>query len=620
MRRATLNTFAIAIAIAMGLAQPSRAGEAESAPPSIRALVDAQTFRGVNRDPELRTLLGLSNDEVGDLSDRLTDISLPRRAEHRAELQANLDALTALDRSTITGQDRWSYDLASWFYTTQIDLMRVDWAPAWMPVGASTYAVDQLFSVPVTLPQFMVNQHAVVDDTSARNYVARLRAMATKLDQVRANFDMQAEHGVIPPQIALEGAASQIRSLLQPASGSSMFVGSLQHRLDKLPSIAPERRAELLAQATQAVDEATNPAYARLLARLDEVIATQPGSRGVWALPDGGAFYDAALRWNTSTNLDADAIHQIGLDEVARIEREMDGLLAKQGLRDGTVGERMLALAKDPRFVYEDSEAGRAELVGDVERTLARLEPHIPAYFGRVPPQRLEVRRVPDDAQATSPGAYYVAPTLDGSRPGLFFINLGDINANTRWSLPTLVHHEGSPGHHFQISLGQTLTDLPLLRRSLNPSAFTEGWALYAEQLTAEMGLYENDPWGNLGRLQAEMFRSVRLVVDTGLHRKRWTPEQAIDYMHRKTGMTQASVRTEVYRYLVQPGQACSYKVGHLKMVELRERAKQRLGDRFDLRAFHDVVLGNGALPLAVLEGVVNDWVDTVAADRDTAM
>ncbi|HEY9256257.1 MAG TPA: DUF885 domain-containing protein, partial [Stenotrophomonas sp.] len=245
----------------------------------------------------------------------------------------------------------------------------------------------------------------------------------------------------------------------------------------------------------------------------------------------------------------------------------------------------------------------------DIRHALDKLAPQVPKYFGHPPTQPLEVRLVPVESQATAPGAYYLPPAMDGSRGGLFFINLGNREANTRWSLPTLTYHEGSPGHHFQISIGQTLKDLPLLRRSLNPSAFTEGWALYAEQLAAEMGLYQDDPWGDIGRLRAELFRSVRLVVDTGLHRKRWTPEQAIDYMHAQTGMSVPEVRTEVYRYLVQPGQACSYKVGHLKMVELRERARKQLGDRFDIRAFHDLVLDNGAMPLAVLEAAVDDWI-----------
>ena len=609
MRRVSL-LFLTCMA-AFCLAMPCAAAETQEKPGTIGALFDEQMQRSVVRDPELRTLLGISGDGI-DLSGQLSDVSLPRREDLRQQMQHNLDEVEQRGSQVeVSGQDRWNLGLARWFYARQIDLMRFDWAPAWLPAGATTYAVDQLFSVPVMLPQFMDNQHAVRDEAGALAYISRLRAIATKLDQVRANFDMQAGLGVLPPQMAMEGAATQIRSLIEPPAESSRFVLSFRRKLEQLP-LPQARRTALIAEAVEAVRSHANPGYARLLTRLEEAIARQPGNHGLWALPQGDDYYDAALRWNTSTDLDAEEIHRIGMDEVARLDKAMDALLRKQGLRDGTVGERMAALTRDVRFQYADSEAGRAELIADVERTLAALAPHIPAYFGRVPTQALEVRPVPVESQATAPGAYYFWPAMDGSRPGIFFINLANIEANTRWSLPTLTYHEGSPGHHFQISLGQTLTELPLLRRSLNPSAFTEGWALYAEQLVAEMGLYRDDPWGDLGRLRAEMFRSVRLVVDTGLHRKRWTPEQAIDYMRAKTGMPIAEVRTEVYRYLVQPGQASSYKIGHLKFVELRERARSQLGPRFDIRAYHDLVLGNGALPLAVLEAVVDDWIATV--------
>ena len=595
---------------AAGFSFPTAAAPAttEPAPASLGALLDAQTQQVVVRDPELRTILGISGDGI-DLSGQLTDVSLARREVLRQLVRNNLVAIEQHAKQVPpTGQDRWSLGLATWFYQTQLDLMAPDWAPAWLPAGATTYAVDQLFSIPMTLPQFMENQHAVRDEATALAYISRLHAIGGKLDQVRANFDMQASKGVLPPQVALEGAAAQIRSLLAPAPADSRLVVALRGKLDKT-QLPQARRDELVAQAIAAVQADTNPGYARLLARLDQAIATHPGNHGVWALPGGDAYYDAALRWNTSTNLDAEQIHQLGLSEVARIQHEMDVKLRAQGMDKGTVGERMAALTKDPRFQYADSDAGRAELLADIQRALQKLAPQVPKYFDHVPPQPLEVRTVPVASQATAPGAYYLPPAMDGSRGGLYFINLGNLEANTRWSLPTLTYHEGSPGHHFQISIGQTLKDLPLLRRSLNPSAFTEGWALYAEQLAAEMGLYQDDPWGDIGRLRAELFRSVRLVVDTGLHRKRWTPEQAIDYMHAQTGMSVAEVRTEVYRYLVQPGQACSYKVGHLKMVELRERARKQLGDRFDIRAFHDLVLDNGAMPLAVLEAAVDDWI-----------
>ncbi len=582
---------------------------------SFNALLDAQTMAAINADPELKTLLGISGDGAADTSDRLTDVALAQREVNRRFLADNLAAIKAWKGAPLDPQQQLSDGLARWFYQAQIDLMAVPWAAAWLPVGGSTYAVDQLFSLPVNLPQFFDNQHAVTDVTTARHYIARLDAMGSKLDQVRANVDMQAAQGVVPPELALAGAASQFRTLLAPAPKDSLWVASLRRKLDALPAVPAAERAALIEQATVAVRDSVNPGYQRLLDRVQALQATHPGNKGMWALPHGDAYYDAALRWYTSTDLGADAIHQIGLDEVARLEKSMDARLRELGLREGSVAERITQMRTDPRYRYADSDAGRKELLGDIEQRLRDLDPLLPTYFGHLPPQKLVVLPVPAHMQATSPGGYYYPPAMDGSRPGTFYINLGDIESNTRWSIPTLTYHEGAPGHHFQISIGQTLTDLPLLRRSLNPSAFSEGWALYAEQLVAEAGVYKDDPAGDIGRLQAEMFRSVRLVLDTGLHRKRWTPEQAIAYMQQKTGMKASDVRIEVNRYLVQPGQASSYKMGQLRLLALRAKAQKQLGDRFDIRAFHDLVLGNGALPMTVVEQAVDAWVASGGGD-----
>ncbi|MGE8245194.1 MAG: DUF885 family protein, partial [Stenotrophomonas maltophilia] len=309
----------LALAIAAALTLPSNRAQAQAPTPasaptatSFNALLDAQTMAAINADPELRTMLGISGDAAGDLSGQLTDVSLARREINRRFLVDNLAQIRAWKGPPLDSQQRLSDGLARWFYQTQIDLMAVPWAAAWLPVGGSTYAVDQLFSLPVNLPQFMDNQHAVTDETSARHYIARLQAMGSKLDQVRANADMQARLGVVPPEVALEGAANQYRALLKPAPQDSLWVQSLQRKLDKVPSIPAARRAELIAQATTAVRDAVNPGYQRLLDNVQATLATHPGNKGVWALPDGKAYYDAALRWYTSTDLDADAIHQIG--------------------------------------------------------------------------------------------------------------------------------------------------------------------------------------------------------------------------------------------------------------------------------------------------------------------
>jgi len=287
----------------------------------------------------------------------------------------------------------------------------------------------------------------------------------------------------------------------------------------------------------------------------------------------------------------------------------MNALLTTAGLESGSLVQRMERLSTDPRFVFANDDGGREKILEGYRELLGRMQQRLPEYFSRIPPQKLEVKRVPAYAEATSPGAYYNPPTLDGRQPGTFFANLRNPTDTAAWQMPTLAYHEGLPGHHLQIAWAQTIEGVPLARRVLPFTAYSEGWGLYAERLAKEMGVYENDPFGDLGRLQAEMFRAVRLVVDTGIHAKRWTRAQAIDYMRQKTGMPLGEVTAEIERYIVDPGQACAYKIGMLKILELRERAKTALGERFDIKAFHDVVLGGGGMPLSILERRVDAWV-----------
>jgi uncharacterized protein (DUF885 family) len=302
-------------------------------------------------------------------------------------------------------------------------------------------------------------------------------------------------------------------------------------------------------------------------------------------------------------------VHELGLNEVARIDAEMDALLDGQGLEGGTVAERMSALARDPRFLLPNTDDGRTELLERYRRMLDEVAARMPQYFRTIPPEKLEVERVPASAEKGSAGAYYNPAAMDGSRPGTFFANLRDTSETATWTMKTLAYHEGIPGHHFQIATAHGLKGLPIIRQQPIYSAYSEGWALYAERLAAEIGLYADDPFGDLGRLQAEMYRAVRLVVDTGLHAKGWSREQAIEYMVKTTGMGKAEVTSEVERYMALPGQACAYKIGQLKILELREKARSALGEKFDLKAFHTVVLENGAVPLTVLERLVDDWI-----------
>ena len=304
-------------------------------------------------------------------------------------------------------------------------------------------------------------------------------------------------------------------------------------------------------------------------------------------------------------------IHALGLAEVARIDAEMDALLSSQGLAEGTVAERMAALRQDPRFLLPNTEEGREQMLARYREILDDMAARMPEYFRTIPPGPLEVERIPASAEKGSAGAYYNTAAMDGSRPGTFYANLRDTSEMPTWGMKTLAVHEGIPGHHFQIATALGLKELSLIRQQPIYEAYTEGWALYAERLAAEIGLYENDPFGNLGRLQAEMFRAVRLVVDTGLHAKGWTREQAIEYMVGTTGQGESEVTSEVERYMALPGQATAYKVGQLKILELRDRARAALGPKFDLKDFHTVVLESGAVPLTVLEKLVDEWIAT---------
>ncbi|HUO94599.1 MAG TPA: DUF885 domain-containing protein, partial [Steroidobacteraceae bacterium] len=330
---------------------------------------------------------------------------------------------------------------------------------------------------------------------------------------------------------------------------------------------------------------------------------------GVDRLPDGAAYYAAMLRQFTTTAYSADQIHALGLAEVARIGAEMDALLRSQGLVAGSVAERVQQLTKDPRFLYPNTDAGRQQALARYQQILDEVSAKMPAYFRTLPKTRLVVERVPPSSEKGTAAAYYEAAAMDGSRPGTYFANLRDMNDLPTWEMKSVTYHEGIPGHHFQISTAQNLKGVPLIRQQTIYAAYAEGWALYAEQLADEIGMYEGDPLGRLGRLQDDMLRAVRLVDDTGLHAKGWTREQAIDFEERETGLPEATVVTEVERYMALPGQACAYKVGQLKILALREKAKRALGPKFNLRDFHAVVLEDGAVPLTLLERFVDEWI-----------
>jgi len=420
------------------------------------------------------------------------------------------------------------------------------------------------------------------------------------------------DSGTVPPDFVIEKALMGMRSFSGSGAEANPLIATLPAKLEKLDDISMERKAELTQQAVAVVEGKILPQYAEMIAVFEGLLATSNHDAGIWRLPQGEDIYRAALRSNNSTTLTADEIHQIGLSEVARIELGMETILVNEGLVDGSIVSRIRYLMELPEHNFANTDEGRVEQIAYLNEVNDQLMAKVADYFITIPPQPLKIVRVPEYSQDSAPGGYYNPPAFDGSAPGRFYINQKDTRDNPRWTLPTLMYHEGSPGHHFQLSASQLIENVPFLRKVSLFSAYSEGWALYSERIAAsDMGMYDNDPLGDLGRLQAEMFRAVRLVVDTGMHAKRWSRERAIEYMLSKTGMTESEVTREIERYVVWPGQATAYKIGQLYILRLRAMAEDQLGEAFDIREFHEMILLNGAMPLEILEESVESWVDS---------
>jgi len=582
-------------------------------PFTINQLANRQAFLFLIGNPELFTQVGIIDGTVFDRhSGKLAAVGVKKRDDDYAQLHRFVAQAEEFDRAKLRTQDQLTYDILLDQWNTALSFQRFDWLSS-----EGLYPIAPMWGTQVQLPIFLETQHVIKNDKLARNYVKRLVAAGDKLDAVTGEMLRQARAGVVLPISLLDKAQSGIQDTVRPAPQDNPLVTTFVERMKAVKGIDTAEQSSLTSEATEAVKNRVYPAYGRMAAALDtqrSAAATQ--AAGVARLPDGAAYYAAALRQMTTTDYTPEQVHALGLSEAARVSAEMDDLLKSQGLIAGTVAERVQALHKDPRFLLPNTDEGRKQLLDRYRQILDEVNARMPEYFNTVPSGKLAVERVPTSAENNVAGAYYQAAAMDGSRPGTFFANLRDVGETATWTMKTLAYHEGIPGHHFQISTALNLKGLPLIRQQTLYSAYAEGWALYAERLAAEIGMYKDDPFGNLGRLEAELFRAARLVVDTGLHAKGWTREQAIAYMVATTGMNESEVITEVERYMGLPGQACAYKVGQLKILELRERAKTMLGPRFKLKDFHAVVLENGGVPLTLLEKLVDEWIAETSAGK----
>ena len=607
-RRRLMMTAAAAGVSACATAPPGPAVPAHPREAALARHLDDLAERLLIRGPEQATSLGLDKGPREGLKGQLTDASWEHAFFDRTFCRNELAALQAYPDEGLSPAAKLHKDVTEYALALGRDAefnYGDNTLASAMSENATPYVVSQQGGAYSFVPEFLDSQHTVETEADADAYLQRLNAFARNLRYETQRIQRDAGAGVIPPDFILANAIGQQEGMLAVRPADSRMATSLARR-------AADKRigGDYAGRARNIVETEVYPALADQLAALKAVQPRATHDAGVWRLPQGEAYYRWHLRGSTSTNLTPDQIHRIGLEQDRAIEARMDGLLKAQGLNQGTVGERMTALGNDPRFLFPDNDAGRAQLVSYINGVIAAVRPKLPQAFTLRLKAPVEVRRVPVDIQDGAGQGYMNFGSLDGSRPAIYYINLKSTQNWPKFSLPTLTFHEGVPGHALT---GAYLTEtgkLPLIRIILSGfNAHVEGYALYAEQLGDEIGMYDDDWAGRLGYLQAQRFRAIRLVVDTGLHDKRWTREQAIQWAVEHSGRTRAAMTSEIDRYCATPGQACGYKIGHNEINRMRNEARAALGPRFDVRRFNDLLLQTGAVPLTVLDAEVDRFV-----------
>ena len=567
---------------------------------------DARYEEQLDFSPLLETQLGRKDDydRIDDLSESGQDAQLEWLRGTVRDLQRDFD------RDLLTPEAQTSYDL--WLY----GLMR---AEASLPFRRRGYVFHQMGGPHTGLPQALINFHRVDEEADMVAYVTRIGEVGRAIGQALERAQLAAGEGVHAPRFAYDAVIQQARALLTGApfggAGESPVYADAGAKIAALLAsnkINAARADELKTAASAALTERFKPAYDALIAWAESERANSAElATGVWDLPDGAAFYADRLVANTTTAMTADEIHALGLAEVDRIHAEMEAI-KRQVDFDGTLEQFFASLRNNSQFLFPNTDEGREGYLQASRDFYGAVQARLPEYFGLLPKAGLVVKRVEAFREQPGQAQHYQPGTVDGSRPGTYYAHLIDMNSMPKVEMEGIAYHEGIPGHHMQISIAQELTGVPMFRTQTRYVAYSEGWGLYAEKLAKEMSAYQ-DPYSDFGRLGGEIWRAIRLVVDTGLHSKSWTEEQAVQYFLANGPTSEGQVRAEVRRYLVMPGQATAYKVGALKIQELRERARTALGDRFDIRGFHDTVLGGGALPLEILERRVDAW---IAAER----
>ncbi len=561
--------------------------------PELAALFAADDAAELAMSPESKADRGIRDGDYGKWDDRTSAYKDAEFALHQATA-AKMRA--QFDPAKLSPQDALSYRLFD---------LEAKRAAAARPFRDYAYPFEQMSGLQSAPASFLINIHSIDDLPQAEAYIDRIEGIAAMFAPAVAESARNADKGLMPPKWVYDRVISDIDNQIDakgPDYAGNAIIDDFAEKIGRI-ELTDTQRADLMARARKAWGESARPAFVALRTEMLRQKAMAGTDDGIWHVPNGDAYYDAKLAEYTTTNLNADQIHQLGLEQVARIHAEMEAIRQKVGFK-GTLQEFFAFTRDDPRFFYTSREAYLADTQGYIDA----MEKELPKWFGILPKDALKVKAVEPFREAVAGMAFYQGPAEDGSRPGTYYVNLYDLNVMSSNQMEALVYHEGLPGHHMQISIQTGLTDLPAFRRFGGYTAYIEGWGLYAEALAKDMGFYK-DPYHDFGRLSLELWRAGRLVVDTGIHRKRWSADKATRYLLDNTPNAEPYIRREVERYIVYPGQATAYMVGKLKIEELRARARAELGDRFDVRAFHDEVLKTGSLPLGVLEENIDAWI-----------
>lgn len=604
---AAMSAFPIACSREQTGAPAPASAEAPGSDVAKRAekLLDQITDQLLTAYPENATSAGVDTGKHADLRSKMTDRSPEGQAKIAGDVRDTLAKLKEIDTEALDPDQALNIDVVRTVYETAAegfefphgDMALLNWQWSYRN---SPYAVAQNTGAFVEIPSFLDSSHKIETSEDADAYLARMEGYVAQLDGESERIAADGARGVILPDFAMAKTLGQLRTARAASPETWGIVASLAGRTSDMPGGYADKAAMI-------ASDKIGPAIDRQIAALEALEPSATSDAGIWAKEGGEAYYDWALKAGTTTTMTPDEVHQMGLDELAELQGRMDPILRSIGYTDGSVGARMTALTEDPRYHFAEGDPGRAEIMAFIDEKVAEIRALMPQAFETLVPGYFEVKRIPPEVEDGAPGAYGGPGSIDGKQPGAYSINLRSTRLHNKFTLADLTYHESIPGHVWQ---GEYTFKLPLVRTLLAFNAYSEGWALYAQQIADELGVYDDFPVGRLGYLQSLAFRACRLVVDTGLHAKRWDREQAITWFAENNGSTRDEVQSEVDRYCTWPGQACGYKVGHSTIVRLREKAKDALGDKFDFRRFNDAVVLGGSVPMTVLGRVIDRYIE----------